>query len=332
MIYHFLRISSVKEVRHRASVSAEMRINWERKLLPDPSLMKLQFDWLGGLKSSWNVMFLNKLLEFLRMEWERLQGEWNLEWYTDEHFRVKISNHFESLRREWKQGQPLPGESLEECLRRLRANRDMLEKRARESVRRIHVSFLKFNLYYLIRSNFTIQKYRTRTHITTCGIAMRKRAIQNAQVSIDIESDESRTLQEDLRIWEMAGAIINRLGPEGMSSEDSESEEDGKVVFRVKIVIWRRRMEAILRLIDRQRYFDNTIYTQKGAKPGKRLRIPEGVLEADWQWKSRRVHPDGLPEALYDPSWLQNIQGSHAVLSFQVSHEEFEYFEIEACT
>src|ERR1700742_2246146 len=110
-----------------------------------------------------------------------------------------------------------------------------------------------------------------------------------------------------------------------MSSEDS-SEEDGQITYRMKIVVWHRRMEAILRLIDRQRKLDPTIYTPRGAKAVKRIRIPEGTPEADWQWKSRRIHQEGLPEVLYDPAWLQNVVGKHGFLALQVSREEFEYF------
>jgi hypothetical protein len=142
MFFHFLRISSIRDIRRRASVSAQTRMSWERKEGPEPSLMKLQFDWLGGLKSAWNVMMLRKLLEFLRLEWERWKDQWNLPWYSDEHISMKISNLFEALMRQWKEGQPLNGESITASVERLSAARAVVEKRARESVRRIHVSSL----------------------------------------------------------------------------------------------------------------------------------------------------------------------------------------------
>jgi hypothetical protein len=158
---------------------------------------------------------------------------------------------------------------------------------------------------------------------------MREKALREARTTtVHIHDDEIRALEEDLRIWILAKNVIARLGAGGMSSEDS-CEENGKVVYRVKIMIWRRRMEALLRLIDRQRFVDSTIYTQRGSKPGIRERIPDNMLESDWQWKSRRVHSDSLPEALYDPAWLQNICGDRAFLSLQVSREEFQYFDVE---
>jgi hypothetical protein len=145
---------------------------------------------------------------------------------------------------------------------------------------------------------------------------------------IHIRGDEIRTLEEDLRVWTLARNIITRLEAGGMSSEDS-CEEAGEVVYRVKIVVWRRRLEAILRLIDRQRKLDPTLYTTRGSKGARRVRVPEGTLEEDWQWKSRRIHQEGLPEVLYDPDWLQNVLGERAVFSLEVSREEFEYFDID---
>jgi hypothetical protein len=157
---------------------------------------------------------------------------------------------------------------------------------------------------------------------------MRERALHRLKTShIQIESDAIRTLNDDLRVWNMARNIILRLGTGGMSSEDS-CEEDGEVVYRVKIMVWRRRMEQLLRLIDRQRIDDSSMYTPRGSKGVKRLRIPEGTLESDWQWKTRRIHQEGLPEILYDPDWLQNIMGDRALLSFTVSREEFQFFDI----
>jgi hypothetical protein len=177
-------------------------------------------------------------------------------------------------------------------------------------------------------SDFATQKYNTRCHITNCGVSMRQIALEKLRREIHIESDEIRTLAQDLRIWQLARDVILRLGANGMSSEDS-SEENGEVVYRVKIVIWRRRMEALLRLIDRQRTLDVSMYTSRGSKGVKRVRIPEDILESDWHWKSRRIHQIGLPEVLYDPEWLQNVVHDRAVVSFTVSREEFEYFDID---
>jgi len=161
---------------------------------------------------------------------------------------------------------------------------------------------------------------------------MRKAALEELRTRrIDVCSDEIRSLEADFKIWMFAKDLIQRLGEGGMSSEESCEEED-KVVFRVKLMLWRRRMEKVLRLIDRQWRLDPTIYTQRGFKGADRMRIPEGTLEEDWRWKTRRIHQDGLPEVLYDPDWLQNITGQRAVISLNVSRDEFQYFELLTTT
>jgi hypothetical protein len=159
---------------------------------------------------------------------------------------------------------------------------------------------------------------------------MRKTALHELRTrQIEIESNEIRTLEQDLRIWTMAKNVITRLGEGGMSSEES-CEEDDKVVYRVKIMVWRRRMEELLRLVDRQRRIDPTIYTPRGSKGVERIRIPEGTLEEDWQWRTRRIHQEDLPEVLYDPDWLQVILGQRAAITIRVSREEFDYFNVLA--
>jgi hypothetical protein len=140
VFFHFLRISGIKEVRNRAPVSPETRLTWERKISPDPSLFRLQFDWVGGLKSPWNRMFLMKIFHFLHMEWERCRDDWNIDWYSDTHIRTLISNKFTALAKEWKSGQKRHDETVEECQERLDTETALAEKRARENARRLHVS------------------------------------------------------------------------------------------------------------------------------------------------------------------------------------------------
>ena len=158
---------------------------------------------------------------------------------------------------------------------------------------------------------------------------MREIALQRTRTTVHIESDQICTLEEDLHIWKMICNIIIKLGAAGMSSEDT-SFEDRETVYRVKVMIWRWRMEKILQLVDRQRVEDPTLYMQRGSKGVKRVRIAQGTLESNWQWKSRWIHPENLPEVLYDPDWLQNILGNRAVVSFQVSREDFKFFDFES--
>src|SRR6202000_3126489 len=95
MFFHFLRISTIKEVRLRAPVSLETRLAWEQHNAPEPSFFRLQFDWEGGSKSAWNIMIMNKLLEFIRLEHDRCKDGWNIDWYNDRHIQYIILQKFE---------------------------------------------------------------------------------------------------------------------------------------------------------------------------------------------------------------------------------------------
>jgi hypothetical protein len=117
-----------------------MRLKWENEQGPEPSLFRLQFDWLGGTKSAWNIMFFGKIFELLRIEYNRLGEQWALDWYSDEHIQLIIQMKFENLAREWKDGQQRNGETLPQTLTRLLDKRKLAEKRARENVRRNYVS------------------------------------------------------------------------------------------------------------------------------------------------------------------------------------------------
>jgi hypothetical protein len=100
----------------------------------------MQFDWLGGIKSAWNIMYFRKILDLLRIEHARLGEHWGLDWYSDEHIQIIVQKKFEGLAREWKDGQAKPDESLTQTLTRLLTQRILQEKRARENVRRNYVS------------------------------------------------------------------------------------------------------------------------------------------------------------------------------------------------
>jgi hypothetical protein len=87
-------------------------------------------------------MMLNRILEFTRLEHERLKSSWDLEWHSDRHVQMIILTKFETLCRAWRAGQKLPGEADDACRTRLDAKQRVIDKRARENVRRIHVSSL----------------------------------------------------------------------------------------------------------------------------------------------------------------------------------------------
>ncbi|KAH7917377.1 hypothetical protein BV22DRAFT_979951, partial [Leucogyrophana mollusca] len=64
----------------------------------------------------------------------------------------------------------------------------------------------------------------------------------------------------DAMVWEWLKDIVERLGEDGMSSEESSVEDEVDVVLRTKIMPWRRDISRELAIIDKQRLLDNDIY------------------------------------------------------------------------
>ena len=101
-------------------------------------------------------------------------------------------------------------------------------------------------------------------------------------------------------MWKWLSKVVEQLGHDGMSSEDSEIEDRIDVVLRVHAMPWRREMSNELAHIDSQRVRDKTIFGRQGMKPMKRIR-GEGRV-------STRNPVQGLPVAFYNRAWLNTAQ------------------------
>jgi hypothetical protein len=104
-----------------------------------------------------------------------------------------------------------------------------------------------------------------------------------------------------------------------MSSD--ESDVDGlQVVFRVKILPWRREKVAeYMQLIDEQRSINRDLWAPQGAKPVRRLR--GGPTQ---QLISKRIVKE-LPASLYVEEWKKDTRRS---IILQVSQEDFEWMHL----
>ncbi|KAG1726121.1 hypothetical protein EDD22DRAFT_740635, partial [Suillus occidentalis] len=65
---------------------------------------------------------------------------------------------------------------------------------------------------------------------------------------------------DDLPAWQWLQKLIKTLGDDGMSSEESDIENDVECVLRVKNMTWRRGIERELSVIDNQRVLDDDIF------------------------------------------------------------------------
>lgn len=88
-----------------------------------------------------------------------------------------------------------------------------------------------------------------------------------------------------------------------MSSDESDQEESGQLVYIVKKREWRNRnLTELMKAIDRD-YNTTNAYgnTRPGNPPRKRIR--RGGVE------SFRTAVPGLPQNFYDDSWLSGLCG-----------------------
>ncbi|KAI6141535.1 hypothetical protein EDD17DRAFT_1457740, partial [Pisolithus thermaeus] len=64
---------------------------------------------------------------------------------------------------------------------------------------------------------------------------------------------------DDIVAWRFLHSVITKLGSDGMSSEDSDSE-DTETIFCTHMLPWRRDIVKELNLIDQQRLQDSSIF------------------------------------------------------------------------
>lgn len=144
-------------------------------------------------------------------------------------------------------------------------------------------------------------------------IAMHKRVLKqqrrNSRRNEVFETRSRITVQniasqvgETKVIWEHLDSILEVLGAGGMSSDESEVEDDGRKVYYVRRMGWRRRaLSGRMILIDRDR---NVKTAYNNTRPGNPPRL-----------RKRRNNPTetlrnalpGLPVNFYEPGWYNQL-------------------------
>ena len=126
--------------------------------------------------------------------------------------------------------------------------------------------------------------------------------------------------EDDLVVWKWLEQLLEHLGKDGMSSEESAMEEDGTQVYRVKKIPWRRNEASrALRMIDKTPTVGTGFRSKQGNKPGTRLYNPDAG-------DSRRPAPAGRPRAIYNEEWLGK-QSASDLQGLEVSDEKFVWIE-----
>lgn len=118
------------------------------------------------------------------------------------------------------------------------------------------------------------------------------------------------TFEEQER-WKKASEALAHLTAGGMSSDESEVEEDThQSVLKASVLLWRRDLDTFLDAIDSYRYEDGGAFAEAGSVPQRRKRSSRssasmgGHAVADGVRVSERSPVKGLPSSFYDQMWL----------------------------
>jgi len=77
---------------------------------------------------------------------------------------------------------------------------------------------------------------------------------------IDVKLETCAT---DVSIWQWLQEVTERLGEDGMSSDESDTDQrTGFPIYRVKHLKWRWKMDSELDMVDRLRVADKDLYSK----------------------------------------------------------------------
>ncbi|KDR67599.1 hypothetical protein GALMADRAFT_146892 [Galerina marginata CBS 339.88] len=141
---------------------------------------------------------------------------------------------------------------------------------------------------------------------------------------ITVQNAASQKSGDGRVIWEHLDDILSTLGAGGMSSDESDFDDDGQKTYFVKKVSWRRvGLVARLITIDRDRNFKNCYENITGNAPKPRKR------RANATETSRRPIP-GLPINFYDDIWYSRLdEGQKKLLGAKAALDLIEFQRVE---
>jgi hypothetical protein len=233
----------------------------------------------------WNTTILEQLRKLLQ------KNQRHSDWRTKRGVAVPslpsnvllhiLRKKWERIRRKWVdiRSRLVPGEDRwegrEEIQARLETNGIKEGKRGRRSTR---VQTVRGHASDVIPELNLIQRLKIRKEVC-------QEQINNAD---DAQTKES---------WEFLLSTFTLFGTRIVSSDESDSETERSQTFRVRKLPWRRNMDHQLATIEDIRLNQ----PKRGAKPLRRRRDAPGT-----GLTSTRAVPTGLPQDLYDPTWLQD--------------------------
>ncbi|KAM5532485.1 hypothetical protein V8D89_013838 [Ganoderma adspersum] len=124
---------------------------------------------------------------------------------------------------------------------------------------------------------------------------------------------------------------VKTLGKEGMSSDDSSSDDEDirHQCYRVSILPWRRDFDSIMDKIDAMRFGPQSGYSARGSRPNPRrwqdrvLAFTEAEVANDILTRHRE--PVSLPVAFYDEKWLEGCSKDYIEKVLCIPEEAFDW-------
>ena len=114
--------------------------------------------------------------------------------------------------------------------------------------------------------------------------------------------DDRSTVTEEEAVWINHHALLDVLGPEGMSSDESDVDDAGHRMHFVKKMNWRvRDVTMKMAEVDRDRNTANGYGNMRAGNPGRVRK-----RQADGRNTSRKAPPN-LPINLYDVQWYASL-------------------------
>ncbi|PIL30346.1 hypothetical protein GSI_07531 [Ganoderma sinense ZZ0214-1] len=133
----------------------------------------------------------------------------------------------------------------------------------------------------------------------------------------------------DKNQWTQFLRIVETLGKEGMSSDESAAEEGThRSCYRVSILPWRRDFDAIMDKIDAERLSPRSGYSARGSRPTPRHRQDRALVsleDADDIYFSHREPVPGLPASFYNEQWLEGRSEDYIEQVLCVSEEASDW-------
>ncbi|KAI6004950.1 hypothetical protein EDD15DRAFT_2359881 [Pisolithus albus] len=212
---------------------------------PGPNSNKLAFDLSKNHTSPWNAEVIEVLLHKLQKCCE--DENWPIK-RSNSYIREILRYHYKKLHTVWLRAQPKltrngNSETPAEVEARMLAHLEKLGKESRQATRRRN-------------------KYKWRKAVLDYVVQLRTEAGSDDQMA-----------------WEWLQRLVKTLGEQGMSSEESAVENEIECVLHVKRMEWCRCIDCKLDIIDVEQVLDNNIFSPRGVKPVKRVRVPDNPVK-----------------------------------------------------